>query len=324
MIVGTYGNGVYVKHRDSITWQAFNTGLTNLNVTAVTASAGKFYAGTDGSGIFTSDISTAGWTATSPINIPHYNNVPINPNRIQYLTAFAGYVMASYQGGVVATEDGGAFWVPAGNHHLPSYTNIRKISFITTRILVSTDYNSMMSNSLAELAFIDTILTVSQATVDAPVSGLLSYHNITSNVRWQISAADAWVTVSVDSGFRNLPISLDIAPNMGGPRSSTVTLSSGNITRSIVINQAGVVGLTQPLAAEIKLYPNPSRGTFILDLENYPAQQARILDAMGRELRTMAVEHQTQVQVVEDLVPGLYFLEIQAEQGKVVKKLMVE
>nr|MBP6730966.1 hypothetical protein [Chitinophagales bacterium] len=258
LILGTYGDGVFVKHRDSTTWVAFNTGLTNLNVTGVTSSAGKLFAGTDGAGVFVTSPGTAAWAATTAISIPHFTAVPLDPTHIQYLTAVKDYVIASYKGGIVGTYDGGTTWEPAGNqNNLPSYASIHKVDFVTSRIFVTTETNNAHSGGIAELDFIDTVLVVNEQTVAAPVAGLTSYHDITSNIKWQISSGAAWVTLNADSGSFSKSVSLQVAANTGAPRSTTVTLTNGTIVRTITVNQAGTTGVENIADAKVQLYPNP-------------------------------------------------------------------
>jgi len=321
LILGTYGDGVFVKHRDSTDWVSFNTGLTDLNVTGVTSSAGKIFAGTDGSGVFVTDAGTASWTVTSPISIPHFNNVALDPSHIQYLTRVKDYVVASYKGGVVGSYDGGVTWEPGGNQfNLPSYTSIHKISFVTSRIFVTTERNNAHSNGIGEFDFIDTMLVVNEQTVNAPTGGTTSYHDITSNIKWQISAADAWVTLSVDSGAFSQTVSIQVAANTGAPRTSTVTLTDGDaLVRTITVNQDGTVGINDVAAIAIQLYPNPfkdelhvksaaplKKGTVVLqDITGRTIQTANMNDTEFATLNTAT------------LSKGIYFVRV-LESGKTI------
>ncbi len=152
VLLGTLGNGAYTKSESGGSWTASNTGLTNMNVTSVTASEGKFYAGTDGAGVFVSDVAAIGWSAATALSVPFTVTIGLNGSRIQAMAAYAGYVFASYKGGVLATADSGATWIEAGSQFdLPSYSNINKMSFVTTHIFATTERNSLYSNALSEL-----------------------------------------------------------------------------------------------------------------------------------------------------------------------------
>ncbi len=156
IILGTYGNGVYTKNETSGDWTSFGTGLSNANVTAVAAlvkaSGTKLFAGTDGSGVFVADATSGTWTATVAVSIAHTVTMGLNGKKIQTLATYGGYVFASYKGGLLATKDAGKTWIAGGNQfNLPSYTNVNKISFVTTRVFVVTDNNGLYSNALSEL-----------------------------------------------------------------------------------------------------------------------------------------------------------------------------
>jgi hypothetical protein len=325
LYAGTIGGGVYKKQRNESTWTQFNTGLSVLNVTAVAVSAGQLFAGTDGAGIFVSDFDNANWAATNPIFIEHFNDVSINPNHIQYMTAFAGYLIASYRGGVVATVNGGESWIRGGHQfHLPSFSSIQKISFINSRINVATEHNSMMSNSLAEFALIDTILTVSAQTVLAPADGKRSFHSITSNIKWQITSSHPWVKVSADSGFRNMNIYLDIEANNGISRTATVTLTGGSITQTITVSQEGTVSVMEPdLENTIQVWPNPSNGQLNVTFDNpSDIKSLRLFDVTGKQVRNVVFENQPILTFDTKLPSGIYFLNIETRERVVTKKIV--
>ena len=76
----------------------------------------------------------------------------LDGSKIQDMAYYAGYIFASYKGGLLATSDNGQTWIAGGNQfNLPSYTSVHKISFVTTRVFVSTEFNSLYSNALSEL-----------------------------------------------------------------------------------------------------------------------------------------------------------------------------
>jgi hypothetical protein len=154
ILLSTNGNGVYVKSVNGNVWTAYNNGLSNLSVNSATTLNDKIYVGTTGSGVFVSDttLSQIQWQATTPIAISHLSLVSLDPSKIQAMGAYGNYVFASYKGGVVATADNGVTWVPGGNQfNLPSFTDVNKIQFVTTRVFVPTNNNSLYSNSLSEL-----------------------------------------------------------------------------------------------------------------------------------------------------------------------------
>jgi hypothetical protein len=156
LLLGTLGQGVFTRDAASGSWAAANTGLTNLNVTSVAANASgtKIFVGTEGSGVFVSDAASPNWKQTSSTQtaIPHTALMDLDGTKIQELGYYAGYIFASYKGGLLATSDNGTTWIAGGNQfNLPSYSNINRITFVTTRVFVTTENNALYSNALSEL-----------------------------------------------------------------------------------------------------------------------------------------------------------------------------
>lgn len=332
VILGTYGNGVYKKHRDSTNWIAFSTGLPDMNVTAVTTSDGKIFAGTDGSGVFVTSAAADNWAATSPITSTHFNYVPLAASqikRIQYLAAAKGYVMASFKGGIAATYDNGLSWDEAGTQfNLPSYTDHTKISFISSRIFVTTEKNSAQSNAMAEFSIVDSLLSVTEQVVNAPESGLTNYHSVTSNLVWSASSSAGWVVPSVLTGTWNASISLQIAPNTtGNMRTAIVTLVGATKTATVLVTQSGPTGLAEQAVSigKVSIYPNPNKGTFTINTEETAAvHTVEIRDVSGRLLSSMAMGQEKTRVISEVLSPGVYLVQLRSASGTAVKKMIVE
>jgi photosystem II stability/assembly factor-like uncharacterized protein len=327
LVIGTLGNGVYVKQRDAASWSAFNTGLNDMNITGVAYAADKLYAGTDGSGVFVSNTNTAAWTATAPISISHFNNVSLDPSHIQYMTTVKDWVIATFKGGVVGTTDGGNTWEPAGNQfNLPSYTNIYKASYVKSRLFVTSEKNSAYAQGMGELASLDTVLTVNATTVNALQAGLVSYHSVTSNVKWKITSSESWVKVNPDSVNWNSNEKLTIeANNTGAMRTATVTLSSGTYKTTITVNQDAITSINNiDENNSIKVYPNPNKGQFTLDVSQYNVESVSIFNITGELLTTIPVQNKNTVDISSNLLSGIYFVKIQTANGSAVKRIVVE
>lgn len=157
ILLGTLGQGVFSKTETASSWTAVNNGLSNLNVTSVTTNGSKIFAGTDGSGVFVADLDAANWTQAAPVSISHTVLMGRDGSKIQDMGFYYGYVFASYQGGLLATSDNGKTWIAGGNQfNLPSYSNVFKVAFVTTRVFVSTEFNCPYSNALSELPAVAT------------------------------------------------------------------------------------------------------------------------------------------------------------------------
>ncbi len=152
ILLGTLGQGVFIREAASGTWTAANTGLGNLRVTSVATNGNKLFAGTDGAGVFVANLDAANWSPTAATSISHTTLMGLDGSKIQDMAYYNGYIFASYKGGLLATSDNGQTWIAGGNQfNLPSYTSVHRISFVTTRVFVSTEFNSLYSNALSEL-----------------------------------------------------------------------------------------------------------------------------------------------------------------------------
>lgn len=167
ILLGTFGQGVFIKSKTGTTWNSYNNGLSNWedvhdwDVTSVAALGNKIYIGTDGAGVLVSDstLASINWSATASTQnaIPHTALMNLNGMKIQAMASYAGYVWASYKGGLLASSDGGVTWIAGGNQfNLPSYTDVNKITFVTTRVFVSTENNGLYSNALSEIPTVAT------------------------------------------------------------------------------------------------------------------------------------------------------------------------
>lgn len=142
--LGQIGSGVYVT-TDNMTWSAFNAGLNNFAVTSLAIKSGNLYAGTNGGGIFKSPVSGAAW-ATANNGLPTMN--------ILSLCAAGQWVVCGYKGGVYATVDDGASWLPPSILlYIPEFADVNNLSFSgsSTRIFAGLPNNSLYSNAVSEL-----------------------------------------------------------------------------------------------------------------------------------------------------------------------------
>ncbi len=163
VLLGTLGQGVFTREAANGSWSAANTGLSNLRVTSVTTNGSKIFAGTDGAGVFVAEPDASNWNQAAPTSIAHTVTMGLDGTKIQDMGYYAGYVFASYQGGLLATSNNGSTWIAGGNQfNLPSYTNVWKIAFVTTRVFVSTEHNSLYSNALSELPVVSAVNDISQ------------------------------------------------------------------------------------------------------------------------------------------------------------------
>jgi photosystem II stability/assembly factor-like uncharacterized protein len=331
ILLGTLGNGTFIRENNAANWTAFNTGLGNLNVTSVSASGGKFFAGTDGSGVYSTNTDAANWTATAQTSIPHTVMIGLNGDAIQAMDSYAGYVYASYKGGLLATSDGGATWEEGGNQfNLPSFTDVRKIGFVSTRVYVTTQNNGPYSNSLSELPTLTNFLTLSDELFNVPGTTNSNYVSVTGNVPWTLTSNSSWLSTSTATGIRNGGFRIDAEANSGGQRTGTITVSSDSLSQTFTVTviQEGTTGIAENGTQAFRLFPNPNDGNFTVDLSGVdsPVRRISVLDVTGKVV--MAQEINSAAAGLLNLsVPcstGTYIFVVDTEHGRLFERVMID
>jgi photosystem II stability/assembly factor-like uncharacterized protein len=333
LILGTAAHGVYIRNQASGNWQASNTGLTNLHVTSVTASGNRIFAGTSGSGVFVSDVQTISWQPAAPVSINHTTMIGLNGSNIQAMASNAGYVYASYKGGLVATSDNGQTWIAGGNQfNLPSFTDVNKICFVSTRVFVPTEHNALYSNALSELPLLDDTLILSRETAEVENAYASAGVSVTSNRSWTVSVDQTWITgLSAISGKGNGYISVSVAPNPGPEaRVAVVTITAGAISENFTITQRGIttaVAETEAVLSGMSIYPNPSKGVVTVDLTAASAdvQHVSVYDITGKLISEIPVEAASkQLHIRLSQQPGFYFVLFTTNKGVAIRKIAVQ
>lgn len=106
-ITGIAGAGVYLSSDGGASWNQANSGLADLNVTALAAASdgSAIYAGTLTGGVFKSTDGGASWTPAGDGIDPHIHSLSVDPADPQVLTARTDK-------GLYKTGDGGLHWRP--------------------------------------------------------------------------------------------------------------------------------------------------------------------------------------------------------------------
>jgi hypothetical protein len=82
-------------------------------------------------------------------------------------------------------------------------------------------------------------VTVSTSTINFPSTDSSYSITVSSNVSWTVMDDQSWITTSVASGSNNGNFSISVIANPAtSVRSGTVTISGGNLTRTITVSQA--------------------------------------------------------------------------------------
>lgn len=240
--LGTMGDGVFKAPESGGSWTSANTGLSNLNVTSLTYNGTRIFAGTDGNGVFSTQSWSINWAATAATSISHTTLIGLDGNKIQAMAYNAGWVYASYKGGLLASQDNGVTWEQGGNQfNLPSFTDVNKITFVSTRVFVTTENNCLYSNSLSELP----PLAAEEFLVNSPESMIgigpnpgngdftvFARDNEVRIGRIEVMDANGRLVTSADARGSEVHFSLDGANGVYFVRVET---NKGYVTRRLVV-----------------------------------------------------------------------------------------
>lgn len=98
-------------------------------------------------------------------------------------------------------------------------------------------------------------------------------------------------------------------------------------TKNLTVINSFAVGTTNPIKAQIKIYPNPSEGIFKLDLPSLPAKAVvQLTNVHGQVLHKQTTQHQG-AQTIEINQPqwptGVYILQVSWGKNMVSKRVVI-
>ncbi|MCP4440059.1 MAG: T9SS type A sorting domain-containing protein [Aureispira sp.] len=141
-------------------------------------------------------------------------------------------------------------------------------------------------------------------------------------------------TASVGANYQWLDCNTNM-PIVGATSPSFMATANGSY--AVEITQDGcvdtsacyavtVVGLDlKEVTADWKLYPNPTKGNFRIDLDQlYGNIQIRILDVQGKLVRTEEYQNLEQLDLSIDGASGLYFIQIYTNKKEAMLKVLKE
>lgn len=150
----------------------------------------------------------------------------------------------------------------------------------------------------------------------------------------QVSTDGAtWTTLWVeeDQGlfedYEILAVSLDLTPYVGESSVQIRFRYSANDADSLSVDDvviSGILGVKDILASSFKTFPNPVNNVITISNDkNILLTDVRVTDINGRTVKTINANNVSEVQInVADLNAGVYFLNINSDSGKAVKKIV--
>jgi len=123
------------------------------------------------------------------------------------------------------------------------------------------------------------------------------------------------------------------SPLVGDTNQRFTATSNGNY--AVIITQNGCsdtsscfeltyVGMDEFSEKFVGVYPNPNNGSFTIELHNSTIARLHILNLQGQVVYQSGSESEERVEVNLDVDPGIYFLQIENENGMVTKKIVIQ
>ncbi|WP_445717759.1 SBBP repeat-containing protein [Flavobacterium sp.] len=106
------------------------------------------------------------------------------------------------------------------------------------------------------------------------------------------------------------------------PNAGTVNLTTSNATNFILKLAPTTLGLNEVSKNDIKIYPNPSKGIFYLDLGNYVADELIIYDSLGNQI--IRETNSTSKYITLNVSAGIYFIKIRVNNNKMSNKIVIQ
>ena len=152
-------------------------------------------------------------------------------------------------------------------------------------------------------------------------SGLYRYEinpeDVQGNITWSISDSD-WQIVEAQDNYCIVFV--------GSPGQATLTATfrtpeCGELERDFLIN-AGFYGVDDHATIAVNVYPNPTKGTAVVEAEGI--ESIRLTNMMGQVLDWREYDRSNSVTLnLNGYAPSVYLLEIKTVDGMVKKRLMV-
>ncbi len=210
-------------------------------------------------------------------------------------------------------------------------------------------------------AFIDWIAQAQDANLTSPSFSLVGFTAATFEFKAKIgysymialASGDLRARVSIDGGatwtiewteedggwlddgdgdpdtdlYDTKTISLDMAPYLGQPNVRIRFNYFGNDADAVSVDDVrvfGSLGVNEVLSSSFSTFPNPVNDIITLtNSDNATIDTILITDINGRSIKTITVENLSEVQInVADLNSGIYFMNINSNAGKAVKKFI--
>ena len=352
ILAGTHSAGVHTSTNNGISWQAANTGITNLDVTALLVNSTVYFAGTNGGGVFVSNNNGGSWTAV---------NTGLSDPFITALTAIGSTIIAgTMNSGIFISTNNGNTWTQPTSTGLTN-PQIRSLHHAGANVLLagtngpmgiyrSTDFGAnwtlaagTVTNSYV-LSFINfngavhagtgccalkstdggitwsvTNTSLGSSFYGFTSSGTNLYAALHTNYGAYVSTNSGVTFSVVGTNLGNLDLfsitmlGTDLYVGTDGSGVWKVSTAPGTITAVAEANEA---------VESTVVYPNPSSGNFYIKCP--VSSSVHLTNTIGQCIFSALIQANKEIEIGKDLPPGVYNLKIEKEKNIEYRKLVVD
>jgi len=105
--------------------------------------------------------------------------------------------------------------------------------------------------------------------------------------------------------------------------SGSVTVDGEAVTENVMMTSTST-SINNPLAKQLKVYPNPSDGNITLEGANIEGARVSILNSIGKQVKQMTLDNNTNYLHLDELKSGIYFIKIEDNDNEAVRKVLIK
>jgi hypothetical protein len=130
---------------------------------------------------------------------------------------------------------------------------------------------------------------------------------------------------TANSGYEIAQVLIDGINNSTAVSNGEYIFQNVMANHTILVMFSEKVGIVKTQAAQIKIYPNPTRGEIRIENEKLRINNMDIFDIYGKKLLSYTLQntHETTISTAH-LSAGIYFVKIGTEAGVIVRKIVKE
>jgi hypothetical protein len=268
-------------------------------------------------------------TVTQEAAVPFLGATPLNQD-VTYQAGTTNFAISSNLSWSAISDAGWCTVTPSGTGSGTVFATYAENTLAAIRIAHVTISASGVSDITVTVTQLGpaAVLSITPQVQEVTYQAGMTTFAVTSNAEWTATSDAAWC-VPTASGSGSGVINATYGQNETMvTRNAHITVDASGVSPVIlqIIQHPSGVGIQEPGIDPIKIYPNPSKGIFLLNTGNFSINHAliEILDNTGKCLKKIPINNsETKINVAQ-LGSGVYFLRLSADDRLYYSKFVIE